>query len=177
MITLGELGIAKVNMEDLNFRLKSLLKGIAPEKAYAEVERIRSEYGEITAKILLDVSRNKDSVFHDYFNWNDADAAEKYRLRQARDLLKNIQVNIVSDGEARNVRVYEIVKRKDGEGIYKNIETLTSDDVEYVRQQVVKALMSYRNKLATYDQFKLSVKHLDNAISELEVLATVEVAG
>lgn len=157
-------------MSEFQWKLSSLLKGIDPNLAFKEFERIKNANGgELTAKILLNASRSKDSVFHPYFNWNDADAAEKYRLRQAGDLIRNIQVHVITDGEPKNVRVYEVVKKTD-QGYYKNIESLTTDDIDYIRIQTVKALTSYRNKLSLYDQFKISVKHIDNAISELELV-------
>lgn len=169
--TLKELGIIDLTMAEFNWKIASLLKGLDPDEAYKEIERIKAKNnGELTAEIILKEARPVNSVLHCCFNWNDSDAAHRYRLNQASELLRNIQVNVISDGEPKNVRVYEVVRRQEGKGVYKNIETLTSDDVEYIRIQCVKALTSYRNKLATYDEFRLSVKHLDNAISELEVM-------
>lgn len=169
--TLKELGIIDLTMAEFNWKMASLLRGVDADDAYREIERIKAKHnGELTAEILLKEARPVNSVLHHCFNWNDSDAAHRYRVNQARELLQNIQVSIVSDGEPRKVRVYEVVRRQEGKGVYKNIETMTSDDVEYIRVQVVKALTSYRNKLSVYDQFRLSVKHLDNAISELGVL-------
>lgn len=175
-ITLKDTGIDMSNAE-FNWKIASLLKGTDPKVAYDEIERIKQKHkGELTAEILLNESRPVNSVLHHCFNWNDSDAAHRYRLGQARDILKNITVNIISNGEPKNVRVYEVVKRVEGKGLYKNIESFTSEDVEYIRMQAIKSLTQYRNKLAAYDEFRLSLKHLDNAISELEILAPQKIA-
>lgn len=145
-----------------------MFKGIDPNEAFREIERINAEHGDLTADILLNEARSDSSIFHKYFNWNDAEAAEKYRLQQARFLLNNIHVNVISDGDSRMVAVYEVVKRTDHKGSYKSIDAMTSDDVEYIRKSVLRSLGTYRNKLATYDRFQQSVVHLDQAITELE---------
>jgi hypothetical protein len=48
----------------------------------------------LSAQEVLDLARPKNSPIHQYFNWDDSDAAEKYRLYQARNLIKCIVVEI-----------------------------------------------------------------------------------
>lgn len=171
MTTLKDHGVIDLSIAEFNWKMASLLRGVDPKVAYEEVERIKNKYsGELTAEVLLKESRPVNAVLHSCFNWNDSDAAHRYRLGQAKELLQNIQVNVVSDGEAKKVRVYEVVKHQDGKGVYKNIETFTSDDMDFIRLQVMKSITNYRNKLSVYKEFQKAVKHLDNALSELEIL-------
>lgn len=158
--------------DNLRWKMPALFKGISPIDAYNEIERIKTRHsGEITAKILLSESRNHKCVFHSYFNWNDEDAAEKFRLRQARDLLQNIQLHIIADGQPKTIRVFEVTKTDgNGKGVYKNIETLTPNDIEYIAVQALRALQTYRDKLSIYRQFESVIKHLDDAIIELNLL-------
>ena len=44
----------------------------------------------LTPKTLLDASRDESAPLHGEFEWDDGVAAEKYRLDQARSLIRNI---------------------------------------------------------------------------------------
>lgn len=58
--------------------------------------------GIFTANQVLDLARPKNSPIHKYFNWDDTDAAEKYRLYQARHLISCVVVEI----DNKKVRKY-----------------------------------------------------------------------
>lgn len=58
-------------------------KGLDADVFGQEMERLESEHGQITANMLLDSARSSESRIHNYFEWNDSIAAEKFRLRQA----------------------------------------------------------------------------------------------
>lgn len=67
------------------------------------LESIEERDGKVTGKSFLDYSRPEDSDTHSMFEWNDAIAAEKYRLRQATQIINQLEVQIVyeSTGEVR----------------------------------------------------------------------------
>lgn len=48
--------------------------------------------GGLTAKRLLDASRPVDAPLHGEFEWNDTEAAEKYRESQARHIISCLTV-------------------------------------------------------------------------------------
>ena len=48
--------------------------------------RLEAE-GRLTARALLDESRDENSLLHGEFEWNDGIAAEKYRENQARHII------------------------------------------------------------------------------------------
>lgn len=48
--------------------------------------------GGLTAKRLLDASRPEDAPLHDEFEWNDSEAAEKYREQQARHIINSLTI-------------------------------------------------------------------------------------
>lgn len=51
-----------------------------------------SKTSEVTARSFLDVSRPEDSPTHGLFEWDDAIAAEKYRLHISGDVIRAIEV-------------------------------------------------------------------------------------
>lgn len=56
-----------------------------PELAYSEINSLES----ITPQNVVDLARNEDSVIHNDFEWDDEVAGEKYRVMQARDMLRS----------------------------------------------------------------------------------------
>ena len=57
--------------------------------------RIEERDGEVTSKAFLDESRSEDSPTHDLFVWDDAEAAEKYRLSQSHRIISQLQIEII----------------------------------------------------------------------------------
>lgn len=55
-------------------------KGIVVER---EIERLVATNGAVSAVSLLEAATPEDSPLHPFFEWNDDEAAKKYRLSQA----------------------------------------------------------------------------------------------
>jgi len=79
---------------------------VAKKPSFKEVAEFLEEkfpHGSLTAKEVLDLARPKSSPIHSHFDWNDSEAAESWRLHQARMLIACVVVEI--DGES--VRKYQ----------------------------------------------------------------------
>lgn len=153
-------------MSKYEWKIKSLARGINPDLAVAELERIENVYGSLTPEIILNASEPVDAILHDLFEWNDSRAAHNYRLQQARTILNNIEVKIISDGGAKNIPVYEVVTVSD-ERRYKHIQTLTLPEVAEVKAATVKELTRIKEKLSFYKDFNRTIEHLDSAIDTI----------
>ena len=156
------------------WKMASFAKKIDPDEAMNEIQRIESLYGKITAETVLKAAKDKDCILHKLFEWDDSKAAEKYRMAQARTLINNIEVKIISDGEERHIPVYEVVNIRPEDDSdeqpgrqYKHINTLTYDEVGQVKEATVRALNNLKFKLSVYRQFDKVVNHLESAIEEL----------
>jgi hypothetical protein len=57
-----------------------------------ELVRINAENGCLKPEIVVDEARPKNSVLHDHFEWDDDKAAYKYRLQEARQLIRCIRI-------------------------------------------------------------------------------------
>ncbi len=157
-------------MQQFSWNMKGFAKGIDPEIAAAEFQRIQTEYGELTATSILEASRPDDAVFHPYFEWNDSKAAHEHRLQQARNLVNNIEVKIVSNGQPRMVPAFELVKSPAGKS-YKFIIELNTDDINQIRQRTLKELIALREKIKLYDAFAGVMDSLDITIGALNKVA------
>jgi hypothetical protein len=79
--------------------------------------------------------------------------------------LNNIQVTVISDGEAREIDVYEVTSRKEG---YQSIDTFTSDNIEYIKAGIIQQLNALKNKLKLYKQFDKVLEYVNQAIEAID---------
>ena len=72
------------------------------------IEMLRKKFkGELTPQDVLDDARHDNSPLHSFFEWNDGEAAEAYRLQQARGLIRAVVAVYVSDDKpAVRTRAY-----------------------------------------------------------------------
>lgn len=102
-------------------------------KAIAKVLQKKFPNGTLTAKEVLEFARPKSSPIHKYFNWDDSEAAEKYRLMQARQLITCIVVVVGKD----TVRKYvtPVVIQETGKKAY--VEISVARKTPYIWDQVL----------------------------------------
>ncbi|MDI6026721.1 hypothetical protein QBK99_11015 [Corticibacterium sp. UT-5YL-CI-8] len=55
--------------------------------------------GELTPSAVVESAREPESPLHGHFDWNDAEAAEKWRVEQARTLIRCIRVDEVGSNQ------------------------------------------------------------------------------
>lgn len=72
------------------------------------IEMLRKRFkGELTPQDILEDARHDNSPLHSFFEWNDGEAAEAYRLQQARGLIRAVVAVYVSDDKpAVRTRAY-----------------------------------------------------------------------
>ena len=147
--------------EIYNWKMKGLAKGVSPSDAVNELRRIENLYGSLTPENILKASTPKKAVLHNIFEWDKDKAAYNYNLQQARVILNNIQITVISDGESKKVDVYEVTSINEG---YKNIDSFSPSDIEYVRLTTLNNLNSLKNKLKIYKEFEKVIEYINQAI-------------
>ena len=89
-------------MERISWTFDGLFKGNA-EKCYAECESLE----QATPENVLEYARNESTELHKCFEWNDTVAAEKYRLKQARQIIQSFVI-VHEEKEEPKIRAYQI---------------------------------------------------------------------
>lgn len=74
------------------------------EQAHNTFEAIRQRDGKLTPAAVVEEARPESSVLHPDFEWDDAEAAEKYRRHQARQMIA--AVCIVQEKTKQPVRAF-----------------------------------------------------------------------
>ena len=150
-----------------------------PEKVAKHLERIANKHGgDLRPDAVVENARRKASPIHDYFEWDDAVAAEAHREEQARHLIRSI-VKITDTGDP--VRAYHhvtyITGTEDDTGRgYVTLERAASE--EQLRVQIIRRLYAqargFAREARAFEEFAGVVKALEELppLRELERQAT-----
>jgi hypothetical protein len=83
--------------------------------------------GEVTPEIVLKEARRKSSPIHDFFEWDNDVAAEKYRLSQARRYLAAVVEVVDVEGKATEARSFHHVVNANKEDVYVPLKTALNE--------------------------------------------------
>jgi hypothetical protein len=102
--------------------------------------------GHLVPAAVVDAARDAKSVLHKHFEWNDKIAAEKFRLDQARSLIRSIHVES-ADTESGVARAFLSIREKSGVS-YRTIEdVLSSADLQQrIVAQAERDLISFETR-------------------------------
>lgn len=87
------------------------------QKIGEELEQIKSQ-GVLNPSNVLKRAKNKKSILHQYFDWDNNEAGEKWRLHQARNIVNHVVEVVVIRGEQIEQRAFFNVVTKNDENVY-----------------------------------------------------------
>jgi hypothetical protein len=103
-----------------------------------ELTRLAAEHGgELQPKAVVDAARSEDSPLHKSFDWDDSEAAEKWRLTQARNLIRAVVTYETVGNKTVETRVFVSLtpdRKENGDG-YRLTSSVMSDEAH--RQQLL----------------------------------------
>ena len=140
-----------------------LQRAVPAEKVAKHIAKLEKKYGEVNAEVFLESARSEKSEMHKLFEWDDAAAAEKYRIAQARVIIASIRVNVVSE-DAEPVITRAFVQYEPKKSGYISICKAMEDKEkrESVMEQARKELKWFTEKYKSFDVFESVI----NAINE-----------
>jgi hypothetical protein len=114
------------------WKIPEMYTGISADEAGAEIEGCKDSGGFITPHAVVRRARDETSTIHCCFEWNDNIAAEKYRVGQAQELIRNIvTVHVVEDEKPPvTVRAFVNIKGENERG-YKTFSAVVTNCSEY----------------------------------------------
>ncbi len=133
---------------------------------------IEKRTGEINPKTVVDESRDVEAPLHKCFEWDDVVAAEKHRITQAQQMIRNIVV--VSVGDSNNTEVEPVrafVSIRDIEPNsrrYVSISLAISNDYynEQILLQALKELENFRRKYSNISKFTEVIRAIDTVLKD-----------
>lgn len=100
-----------------------------------ELLAIRDENGLITPEAVLARATDPASALHGSFEWNDREAANQYRLEQARALVRSYKVKIPELNV--EIRRFTSIETSNGRGYDETTRVLEND---FLRRQLLDRL-------------------------------------
>ena len=99
----------------------------------ADAEKVADEIldigGTVTPQQVLEKARNENTELHKCFEWDDAIASEKYRLIQARDVIRFLVIEEEQEPEERpKIKAFYVTEPSGG---YKPVELIVRQEDEY----------------------------------------------
>lgn len=95
-----------------------------------ELQEIYDQNNSLTPALVVEVASNPSHPLHDRFEWDDEKAGDKYRLHQARQLIRSVKIRVIDEedpGKNYEVRAYQAVRQPTGEMAYKSTVEVTED--------------------------------------------------
>lgn len=138
--------------------------------------------GEVQPRDVVDVAKSSNSPLHKYFEWNDARAADQFRLEQARNMLRSIKVKYTENGAERVGRAFVVTTKAGdpGQKRYSEFIVLHGDSAVAVHmmRNALKELASWKNRYEQHqtDWEKLSTAFhgVFNQVAEMEDVASLD---
>ena len=117
---------------------------------------------EFMPKDLVNYARkNVNSELYKCFEWNDSIAAEKYRISQARDIIRYLRITVpTEDGNLEKTKVRLFVSTNNRDNNYKATEIIFQNKSEYD-----KLLAQANAELQIFKQKYKGIKELDKIIA------------
>lgn len=95
-------------------------------KILAALER---DNGRLVPSDVVEAARDPNSPLHQHFEWNDSEAAEKYRLDQARTLIRSVKIEVTVRDVPLSVVSYVRDPDADAQSAgYRNVAKLRTEE-------------------------------------------------
>jgi hypothetical protein len=145
-----------------------------PQTVGQYLEQLRAQKGGIlTPEDVLEAARDPSSLLHDHFDWDDADAAEKHRRRQANELVAAVRVVRVLPTGPTHITptkpAYIKTEEEDGTRGYITVATATAPP----RREHTLAEIIHRYYILTTRERGLGYTELDPFFALIDNLRTL----
>jgi len=135
------------------------------------LDGLSERYGQLTPAAVVEAAQPERSPIHDYFTWDNDEAAAAYRLHQARLLVNHVMVEVVlTGGERDRARAFVHVSlEEEGGGAdrkYLTVEAVMGDDAarNYLLDKVKAELLAIRRKYRTLQEFDRVWEEIDRIV-------------
>lgn len=127
------------------------------------------EDGLIQPPAVVEAAKDPDSPLHQFFEWDDTEAALQFRLEQARKLITRVRIRIEEPESLMwNVRI----KQSDGSERRGYVTTARAKADPDLYTQVIedakRAILAYRNRLSAFPAAKELVAQLDQVLGAMQ---------
>lgn len=114
-------------MAAYEYAVKGLCK-VPAQKVGELMEKLERSKNGLSPSSLLEASRKDGTLLHEYFDWDDTSAAEKWRMSQAQGLILNVRVVIKETDSDHEIKERGFVPTPDRKSAYVSLQTAFSNE-------------------------------------------------
>lgn len=161
-----------MKVSEVHWRKGTPKTDVEAKVAYSELMKIKRKQG-LSPEAVLESASSPESILHSFFNWDDSDAARKYRLLQASNLIRSFEV-VYKEMPEKAVRAFEIQTRKPAgstikQTIYTTAEEANADPDNHDRlvADAIKGFMAWRRRFGNIKEFEKLNAVFDEIVNTL----------
>ena len=165
--------IEKTNWEAIH---KGKLSEDKVRKYKEELEKLELKYnGVLTPQNVLREAQSKASPLHEFFDWENETAGEKWRIWQARFLIGSIKVKVNFDGTVKEYKRYLNVRisadREDASRGYvnSNVVLINPDYKEQIIKKAIKEVEYWKKQYSDYNELENIFKSIQQTKKKLKI--------
>lgn len=145
-----------------SYRVRGLFKTPA-EVAGRVCQSLQDSDAGLTPRTLLDASRAEDAPLHNEFEWRDDVAAERFRLHQAHNIIRNIVILPITTEEETPKADRAFICTPGGKSAYVSLNSALTN--EKWREHM---LTEARRELGYFAQKYRRIKELAGVLNEID---------
>ncbi len=106
--------------------------------AVKEIKALEDRAGKLTPEQVVEAASDESSALHSCFTWDDSEAAARWRLDEARELIRSVRIEtVIEERTIRSVAYVHDPKRDQNEAGYVNVMRVRKPDaVEVMRTEL-----------------------------------------
>jgi len=107
-------------------------------EAAAELKQLENRAGKLTPEQVVNAAADESSALHSCFTWDDSEAAAKWRIEEARELIRSVRIEtVIEERTIRSVAYVHDPARETGEAGYVSVLKVRKPEaVEVVRTEL-----------------------------------------
>ncbi len=98
-----------------------------PNKIGKEFERLEKTEEGLTAESTIEAAKVRASPLHDAFEWDDTTAAHQHRLKQARTLIRSVEVVVLGSDKPKRRGWVHVREGTSSKGRYEPIDVVVQE--------------------------------------------------
>jgi hypothetical protein len=163
-----------MKVQKIQWKSHAKSSDIPADVVYSELIAVKkNNNGNLTPDDVVEAAKDPASAMHNWFTWEDTEAARRYRLMEAGSLIRSIEV-VYKEAPKMERRAFEISYRKktgDSESrtIYRTAAEAAADPDTHARliAEAVRTLMAWRKRFAALQELHHIMTQIDAVVESL----------
>lgn len=121
-----------------------------------ELLAIREEYGVLTPEHVVMAAERPDHPLHGRFTWDNTEAAARWRLHEAANLIRSVKLRFVRpNGESGKVRAFSRDPNAERPSVYDETEVVIQNPVsrQVILQQMRREWAAFKSRYHMMTEF------------------------